>query len=34
MLQDAITKKYDWDLKETNWLKQTASVLQQIYDRM
>ena len=34
ILQDAITKKYDWDLKETNWLKQTASVLQQIYDRM
>jgi len=34
MLQDAIVKKYNWDEKETNWLKQTASVLQQIHDGM
>jgi hypothetical protein len=34
ILQDAITKKYNWDQKETNWLKQTASVLQQIHDQM
>lgn len=34
MLQDVLTQKYDWDTKETNWFKQTASVLQQIYDRM
>ena len=34
ILQDAITKKYDWNKKETNWLKQTADVLQQIHDRM
>jgi len=34
MLQDVITQKYDWDVKETNWFKQTASVLQQIYNRM
>ncbi|MGN6530609.1 MAG: hypothetical protein ACTHK0_02495 [Ginsengibacter sp.] len=34
MLEDVLVKKYDWDTKETNWLKQTASVLQQIYDGM
>jgi hypothetical protein len=34
MLEDALVKKYDWDTKETNWLKQTASVLQQIYDKI
>jgi len=34
ILQDAITKKYNWDQKEPNWLKQTASVLQQIHDQM
>lgn len=34
MLQDAIVKKYNWDEQETNWLKQTASVLQQIHDGM
>lgn len=34
MLEDALVKKYDWDTKETNWLKQTASVLQQIHDGM
>lgn len=34
MLQDAIVKKYNWNEKETNWLKQTASVLQQIHDGM
>lgn len=34
ILQDAILKKYDWNEKETNWLKQTASVLQQIHDKM
>jgi hypothetical protein len=34
MLEDAILKKYDWDIKETNWLIQTASVLQQIYNKI
>ncbi|MGN6193372.1 MAG: hypothetical protein ACTHOB_00425 [Ginsengibacter sp.] len=34
ILQDAILKKYNWNEKETNWLKQTTSVLQQIHDRM
>ncbi len=34
MLEDALVKKYDWDTKETNWLKQTSSVLQQIYDKI
>jgi hypothetical protein len=32
MLQDALVKKYDWDSTETNWVKQTANVLQQIHD--
>ena len=34
ILQDALVKKYDWDTTETNWVKQTAQVLQQIHDRM
>jgi hypothetical protein len=34
ILQDALMKKYDWDTTETNWVKQTAQVLQQIHDRM
>ena len=34
MLEDAIVKKYNWDEKETNWIKQTAPVLQQIHDQM
>ncbi len=34
ILQDALIKKYDWDTTETNWVRQTAQVLQQIHDRM
>ena len=34
MLEDAIVKKYNWDAKETNWMKQLAPVLQQIHDGM
>lgn len=34
MLEDALMKKYDWDTTQTNWLKQTALVLQQIHDGM
>ena len=34
MLEDAIVKKYNWDTKETNWLKQTSSVLEQIYNNL
>jgi len=34
MLQDALSKKYDWDSTEANWLQQTADVLQQIHDGM
>ena len=34
LLQDALSKKYDWDTTETNWLVQTAKVLQQIHDGM
>ena len=34
MLEDAIVKKYNWDEKETNWMKQIIPVLQQIHDKM
>ncbi len=34
MLEDVIVKKYNWDTKETNWLKQTSSVLGQIYNNL
>jgi hypothetical protein len=34
MLEDALVKKHNWDAKETNWIKQTMPVLQQIYDGM
>jgi len=34
MLEDAIVKKYNWDAKEGNWMKQIAPVLQQIHDGM
>ena len=35
ILEDALTgKKYDWNTKETNWIKQTMPVLQQIHDGM
>lgn len=32
ILQDAITKKYDWDTTQSNWVKQTALVLKQVHD--
>ncbi len=32
ILQKALTKKYNWDTTQTNWIKQTAPVLQQISD--
>ena len=32
LLENALVKKYDWDSTQTNWLKQTASVLKQIHD--
>ncbi len=32
MLEDALAKKYNWDTTQTNWVKQTALVLQQISD--
>lgn len=34
MLEDAIVKKYNWDEKEANWMKQIVPVLQQIHDGM
>jgi hypothetical protein len=32
ILENAILKKYDWDTTETDWVKQTIPVLQQIHD--
>ena len=32
ILEDALNKKYNWDTTQTNWVKQTAPVLQQISD--
>ena len=35
MLEDALVqKKYNWDTNESNWIKQTMPVLQQIHDQM
>ena len=34
MLEDAIVKKYKWDEKETNWMKQIVPVLQQINENL
>lgn len=34
LLEDALMKKYDWDTTQSNWVKQTALVLQQIHDKM
>lgn len=34
MMEDVVTKKYDWDTTQKNWLKQTADVLKQIHSKM
>lgn len=34
MLDDVITKKYKWDEKETDWVKQSVPVLKQIHDSL
>jgi hypothetical protein len=34
MLEAVITKKYKWNKKETNWVKQDADVVRQIYDTL
>jgi hypothetical protein len=34
MLEDVIVKKYKWDEKETNWMKQLIPVLKQIHDNL
>ncbi|MEO8762652.1 MAG: hypothetical protein ABI416_00100 [Ginsengibacter sp.] len=34
LMEDALSKKYDWDTTQTNWLTQTADVLKQIHDKM
>ena len=34
LMEDVLSKKYDWDTTQRNWLKQTADVLKQIHDKM
>ncbi|MEP7109081.1 MAG: hypothetical protein ABI760_13900 [Ferruginibacter sp.] len=34
MLESIISKKYKWNRKETNWVKQSAGVVKQIYDTL
>lgn len=34
MIEDIISKKYKWDEKETNWIKQTVPVLEQMRDSL
>ena len=34
LMEDVLTKKYDWDTTQTNWVKQTAMVLKLIHDKM
>jgi hypothetical protein len=34
IMEDVLSKKYNWDTTQTNWLKQTAMVLKQIHDNM
>ena len=34
ILEDVLLQKYDWDTTQTNWLKQTVLVLEQIHDRL
>ena len=34
LMEDVLTKKYDWDTTQTNWVKQTVTVLKQIHDKM
>ena len=33
MLEDVISKKYNWNKAETNWVKQSADVMMQMYDK-
>jgi len=34
MIEDIISKKYKWDTNETNWIKQTVPILQQMCDSL
>jgi hypothetical protein len=34
MMENVLSKKYEWDTTQTNWIKQTAAVLKQIHDKM
>ncbi len=34
IMEDALSKKYDWDTTERNWIKQLVPVLKQIHDRL
>ena len=34
MLESIISKKYQWDKEETNWVKQSSGVVKQMYDTL
>jgi hypothetical protein len=34
MMEDVLSKKYDWDTTQKNWIKQTVAVLKQVHDKM
>jgi len=34
MMEDLITKKYNWDTSQKNWMFQIADVLKQIQEKM
>jgi hypothetical protein len=34
MLEKIISKKYKWKKEERNWVKQSADVVMQMYDRL
>lgn len=34
MVEELLSKKYDWDTTQTNWIKQSTPVLKQMYDSL
>ena len=34
IIEDALSKKYDWDTTERNWIKQLVPVLKQVHDKL
>ncbi len=33
-MENALSKKYDWDTTERNWIKQLVPVLKQLHDKL